>query len=216
MRKVTAQGELSRVARWLSTKNYLAAADGNFSHRRDGARFWITASGVNKGDRQPVPLAEVAFDGTVLSGEPSSETELHTAIFRHCPKARAVIHAHPPTLVAWSIARPDLSELPCESFSEVILALGSIPIVPFARPGGVKLAESVTPYLPRFRAMVLGRHGALAWGESLEEALNGIERMEHAALILATAERLGGAKPLSQSEIDWLKNRRRELGEGTL
>ncbi|MBI1860314.1 MAG: class II aldolase/adducin family protein [Deltaproteobacteria bacterium] len=216
MTRETAQAQLSEMGRWLSQKNYLAAADGNFSLKDEGDTFWITASGVNKGYRQPIPLAEVAIDGRVRSGEPSSETEMHCAVFRRCPKARAVIHAHPPTLVAWSIARPELTELTCDSFSEAILAVGSIPIVPFARPGGLGLAGSILPFLPLSRAMVLGRHGALAWGETLEEALNGIERMEHAAIILATAERLGGAKALPQAEIDWLKARRQELGEKTL
>jgi len=216
MQKNEAQVILSRVGQWLHAKNYLAAADGNFSLRTTEDSFWITSTGIHKGFQSPCPISRVALNGKVLEGHPSSETCLHRAVYENVPAARCVIHAHPPSAIAWSIARPTLKELPCDSFSEVILALGSIPIVPFARPGGPALADSILPYLPRSRAMILGRHGALSWGESHEEALNGIERLEHAALILTYAEMLGGPKPLPVEDSTWLRNRRQEMGERSL
>ncbi len=216
MERNLAQNTLTRLGHWLHSKNYLAAADGNFSVKIDNSSFWITASGVHKGFENPCPLARVSVNGDVLDGRPSTETSLHRMVYSEVPAAICVIHAHPPVAVAWSMARPDLKELDCTGFSEVILALGSIPIAPYARPGGESLAESVRPYLPKCRAIILGRHGALAWGESVEEALNGIERLEHAALILAHAEALGGSKSLPSSELEWLRGRRREMGERTL
>jgi len=211
-----ARAILSHLGQWLHGKNYLAAADGNFSHRSSETAFWITSRGIHKGFQSPCPISQVGLKGEVLEGDPSSETDLHRIVYVNVPAARCVIHAHPPAAIAWSIARPHLRELPCDSFSEVILALGSIPIVPFARPGGPALADSILPYLPRHRALVLGRHGAVSWGETPEEALNGIERLEHAALILTYAELLGGPKPLSAEDSTWLRNRRQELGERSL
>lgn len=216
MDKGSAEAVITRLGRWLHAKNYLAAADGNFSVRIDSGTFWISASGVHKGFQEVCPVARVGISGEILEGHPSSETALHRAVYEKASLARCVIHAHPPMAIAWSMARPELRELDCSGFSEVILALGSIPIAKYARPGGGDLAASIQSFLPQHRAVILGRHGALSWGESVEEALNGIERMEHAALILGHAEMLGGAKGLPESEIEWLKNRRLEMGGRTL
>ena len=204
-----------RLGRWLHSKSLLAATDGNFSFR-DGESFWITESGAHKGFDDDLGVARVALNGKVLQGRPSSESTAHQVVYERCCQARCVIHAHPPTAVAWSIAHPQLEELVCDAFSEVILAVGRIPIVEYARPGGQELAKSIEPFVQSHRAIILGRHGALSWGESIEEALNGIERIEHAAVILAQAALLGGAKPLPAHEVQWLRERRRELGDKTL
>jgi L-fuculose-phosphate aldolase len=55
---------------------------------------------------------------------------MHLTVYQNCPEARAVVHAHPPHAIAWSIARPDLQYLPADSISELILAVGDIPFVP--------------------------------------------------------------------------------------
>jgi L-fuculose-phosphate aldolase len=125
---------------------------------------------------------------------------MHLWVYRRCSEAQAVVHAHPPTAIAWTLAHPELSELPSDSLPEVILAAGRIPVVPYARPGTEAMGSELEPFLPAHRLLLLARHGALAWGESLEEAINGIERLEHAALILKTAHELGGAKPLPEDE----------------
>jgi L-fuculose-phosphate aldolase len=188
------------ACRRLHRRNLLAAADGNISLRLSGGRVAMTPSGVNKSTLRPEDMAFLRLDGTVLSGAPSSERAMHLAVYRLCPQASVVVHAHPPTAIAWTLARPELLELPSDALPEVILAAGRIPIVPYARPGTEAMGSALEPFLPAHRLLLLARHGALAWGESLEEAVNGIERVEHAALILKTAFELGGAKPLPDDE----------------
>ena len=51
-------------------------------------------------------------------------------------------------------------------------AAGRVPIVPYARPGTEEMGSVLVPYLPAHRLLLLSRHGALAWGESMEEAVN--------------------------------------------
>jgi L-fuculose-phosphate aldolase len=188
------------ACRRLHGRNLLAAADGNISLRLDDGRIAITPAGMNKYQLRPEDMAFVSLDGTVLSGTPSSERSMHLAVYRRCPQARVVVHAHPPTAIAWTLAHPELTELPSDALPEVILAAGRIPLVPYARPGTDAMGTELQPFLPAHRLLLLARHGALAWGESLEEAVNGIERVEHAALILKTAFELGGAKPLEEEE----------------
>ncbi len=192
--------EVCDACRRLHGRNLLAAADGNISIRLNQDEIAITPAGVNKYRLRPEDMAVVRLDGACVSGTPSSERAMHLWVYRRCPDALAVVHAHPPTAIAWTLAQPELTELPSEALPEVILAAGRIPVVPYARPGTEDMGTELAPFLPGHRLLLLARHGALAWGESLEEAVNGIERVEHAALILKTAHQLGGAKPLPEDE----------------
>lgn len=212
--------DLISVCRHLHHRNLTASADGNVSVRQADGTILITPSGVNKAFIEAKDLVTLQPDGTPAKGKPSSELKMHLEVYRACPEAKAVVHAHPPTAIAWSIAFPQMKQLPVEYMSELILALGEVPIVPFARPGTQSMAEALHPYLPHHRALILGRHGALAWGETLDEAYNGLERIEHAAQILKDAVELAGGiaklTPLPHSEVQWLKDKRKEIGPKTL
>ncbi|MCX6547723.1 MAG: class II aldolase/adducin family protein, partial [Acidobacteria bacterium] len=152
------------------------------------------------------------LEGEVMAGRPSSERAMHLAIYRAVPEARAVVHAHPPTAIAWTLARPELQELPSDGLPEVILAAGRIPIVPMAMPGTEAMGTHLLPYLPAHRLLLLARHGGLCWGESMDEAAGGLERLEQVAEILWKAETLGGAKPLPPADLAELRALRAKLG----
>jgi len=204
------------VCRRLHARNLLAAADGNVSALLDDGRIAITPSGVAKAGMAPGDLAFLARDGRIVSGRPSTERLMHLAVYRACPEARAVVHAHPPTAVAFSLAHPEWASLPSDALPEVILAAGTIPFVPYARPGTAAMGEVLAPFLPEHRLLVLSRHGALAWGETLEEAYNGMERLEHACQILKAAFDLGGARPLPEPEVEALRLARAQSGRKLL
>lgn len=204
--------DLLDACRRLHAGGLLAASDGNLSVRLPDGRIAMTPSGVPKAKVQLDDLAYLALDGTILSGRPSSERAMHLAIYRAVPEARAVVHAHPPTAIAWSLARPELKELPSDGLPEVILAAGRIPIVPMAIPGTEAMGSNLRPFLPEHRLMILARHGGLCWGEHLDEAAGGLERLEQVAEILWKAETLGGAKPLSTEELLELRALRTKIG----
>ncbi|HWQ10987.1 MAG TPA: class II aldolase/adducin family protein, partial [Holophaga sp.] len=116
------------------------------------------------------------------------------------------------TAIGWTLARPDLRELPSDALPELILATGRIPVVSYARPGTQALGEGLLPFLPGHRVLVLARHGAVCWGEDLEEAYLGMERVEHVAQILKSAVELGGISSLEAAELDLLREARARLG----
>ena len=196
----------------LHARNLLAAGDGNVSVRLADGRVAITPSGVGKARLKPSDMACLVMDGTVLSGRPSTEKGMHLEIYRACPEARGIVHAHPPTAVAWTLARPGLAELPSEALPELILAAGRIPVVPYARPGTEDLGRALLPFLPQHRILLLAHHGAVCWGEDLEEAYLGMERLEHIAQILKAAVELGGISPLPAPELEALKAARAGMG----
>jgi L-fuculose-phosphate aldolase len=201
------------ICKRLHARNMLAAADGNISYRISDDEILITPSGIAKAFMNPEQMAVINLKGEVLEGKPSTEKLMHLEIFKASPKARAVVHAHPPTAIAWSIAQPHLRKLPSECLSEVILATGDIPFVPYARPGTQQMGDNLKPYVPQHRAMILRNHGAVAWGEDLDEAYRGMERIEHSAQILASAQKLGGLFPLPKEEIEYLYELRKKIGE---
>ncbi len=208
--------DIIETAKILYQKNLLAAGDGNISVLIDDKKVLITPQGKRKASLQQDEMALLDIDGTALHNKASSETTMHLTIYQHCPKARAVIHAHAPYAVAWSIAYPDLKELPSHSLAEVILACGSIPFVPFARPGTKQMGDNLLPFLPKHRAMILSRHGVLAWGETLAEALNGVERIEHSAQMLFHAKALGQLTNLPDDEIAYLYQQKEKRGDTLL
>ena len=200
------------VCRRLHVRNLLASADGNVSYRFSDDRIAITPTGINKAKLRVEDMAFKQLDGTIIKGKPSGERLMHLAVYRACPEAKCVVHAHPPTAIAWSLARPDLEFLPDEALPEVILAAGRIPIVPYARPGTAAMGEALVKFLPQYRLMILARHGALCWGETIEDAYNGIERLEHVCQILKSATELGGLQPLPLEELASLRAMRMNQG----
>jgi len=203
--------EIINAAKRLYQKDFLASCDGNISMRLADGNILITPSGCQKAFMSEDQMALCTKEGIPLKGTPSSETAMHIAVYQQCPEAQAVVHAHPPYVIAWSLAKPEQKFLPVEKIPELLLALGSCPVVPYAVPGTKDMAEVLTGYLPENRAFILKFHGGLSWGETLSEALGGIERMEHAVKILTIAESLGGPKSLPPQSLEKLRKIREKI-----
>ncbi len=204
------------VCQRLYAQGLIAACDGNVSVRVGSDKIVITPSGLHKGYLLPSSIAVVTLEGEVLSGKPSSELPTHLAVYRNCETAHAVVHAHPPMATAWTIAQPELTELPCNAMSELILSVGCVPIVPYQTPGSEELGIALIPYLNKSKVCLLGRHGCLCWGASLNEAFWGAERLEHAAKTLCYAKMIGQLTSLPATDIDQLKRLREKIGDHVL
>lgn len=211
-----ARETIVEIGRRLHARGWLAAADGNISLRLSSDNILITPSGVHKGYLTVNDICRITIENRILEGKPSSERLMHLAVYKSAPKAVAVVHAHPPVATAWTIAKPELTELPADCISELILAAGRIPFVPYAQPGTQQMGDHLTPFLPDCRLMILARHGALAWGESLMEAYHGIERLEHASVTLAHAQTLGGLTRLPAEEVARLREMREKSDGRTI
>lgn len=208
--------EIINTAVMLHHKNMLAACDGNISYRLDDDTILITPSGMPKFLVTEADIAVVDLNGKVIKGKPSSEMLMHLEVYKMRADAKAVIHAHPPTAVAYSIAHPDAVEIPGKSFSELILAVGKIPIVPFQMPGSHEMGTALHPFIKESKVMVLARHGALSFGSDLIEAYNGMERLEHSCEMLLKAQSFGGVTELDEQIVKELYELRKKIGDKTL
>ena len=101
-------------------------------------------------------------------------------------------------------------------FTAIILAAGRIPIISYARPGTAQMGEVLQSFIDEHKIMILSRHGGLCWGESLEEATMGMERLEHSAEILYRAKSLGPLTFIDDDETKALFELRKQIGNKTL
>lgn len=210
------KSKIIEICKRLYARNLLAAADGNVSYRISDREILFTPTGLNKGFIDESTLAVVTIDNEIVLGSPSGERLMHLEVYRRCPKAKAVVHAHPPTAIAITLAHPEWRELPADGLSELILAVGRVPIAPYARPGTQIMGDVLHPFLPDCRVILMARHGAISWGEDLEEAYNGMERLEHISQILKSAIQMGGLTSLPEEEIRILKEMRKKMGDRSL
>ena len=216
MSRVERTHDILKICRLLHERDYIAGADGNVSFRLSNSEILITPSGKHKGFISESDIAVITIENRIVSGNPSGEREMHLEIYRQVPQAACVVHAHPPTAIAWSVARPHLKELPSKALSETILAVGRVPIASYARPTTSEMGDSIRALLPDNRVMILARHGAVSWGETAEEAYNGVERIEAISKILKLSEELGGITDLPSEEIAYLEKMRSGFGGRTL
>ena len=198
------RSDIVGFCRMLHDRNYLAANDGNVSARLSPGRILITPTGLHKGFLEPDQLVIVDESGKLISGQgrPSGELAMHLTALRERPDADVVVHAHPPTCIALSLIRHlKLNGL----LPEVILSIGRLTIVPYARPVSEELGLAIAEHLHRNDALILERHGTLTLGKTVAEAYNRTERLEHAAHVLWLAHAVGHPVPLPEAEVRTLE-----------
>lgn len=122
---------------------------------------------------------------------------MHLAIYDERPDVGAIVHAHSPYTTALTVAGKTLRD---PVIPETILALGHVPTVPYTSPTTIEVPTAVRDVLRGHDAFVLERHGPVALGASLEQAMTRLEIVEHTAKITWMAEALGPTTPIDPEE----------------
>jgi L-fuculose-phosphate aldolase len=164
----------------LARLGLVRGAEGNISARVDEEHVLITPSGWAKGRLVGAELVLCEIDSDPPSGA-SSESLAHLLSYRSSPGLGALVHAHPPAVLALATrgAIPDPGLL-----REGGLLVPKVARVPALSPGTRELAEECARALGRAPAAVMARHGAITGGATLREAL---QRMEILELLAQTA-----------------------------
>lgn len=184
----------------LHARDLIGAGEGNVSARLGEGAFLVTASGVNKGYLTPDDLLVVDAGGAVLAGRgrPSTELRMHLGAYAARPDVGAIVHAHPVTAVALTVAGvPPPNDL----VPEAAVTLGEVAVAPFATPGTDEVPASLAPLLAGHDVLLLARHGALALGRTLPEAFDRMETLERVSRIALVARACGACEPLPADAI---------------
>ena len=179
---------------------------GNLSILDDNGDIWITPGSVDKGSLRREDMVCIKPDGTIVGAhKPSSEYPFHQHIYKTRPDLKAVLHAHPPALVAFSIVRrlPDTSLIPNVRFS-----CGKIGMAKYGLPGSQDLGDKISEEFEKgFNTVILENHGVVIGAKSMFEAFKSFETLDFSARLEIDANNIGTPKPLTPEQIDWYKSR---------
>ena len=174
---------------------------GNVSIRDKNGDIWITPSGVDKGSLTVKDIIQIKKDGRVTGRhKPSSELPFHKAIYEVRPEITSIIHAHPPALVAFSIAGivPDTKIVP-----QAHNICGDIGFAPYGTPGSEELGQKIAYEFKEgnHKAVIMENHGVVLGGTDMMDAYQRFETLEFCCRTIINAKRLGQVNYLSDEEV---------------
>ena len=109
-----------------------------------------------------------------------------------------MLHAHSPSLVAFSIARklPDMGLIP-----NVRTTCGELSMAPYALPGSRELGENIGREFDRgVNIVLLENHGVCIGAKDLFDAFMKFETLEYSASLEILARKIGTPRTLSDEE----------------
>ncbi len=185
--------ELIRTGRRMVELDLVVGSLGNLSCRQ-AETVLLTPTGLDYFTIEPEDIVILDQSGRKLAGrgEPSSEFQLHLAIYQAQDEAQAIVHTHSAHALALSLI---VKELPALT-EELESVVGTpVPVVPYTPAGTQQLAERTAKALgEEGRAIILERHGVVGIGASLNEAFLICQLVERNAKIYLLT---GGITPPS-------------------
>lgn len=192
--------QITEIIRRIYVAGLTTTSGGNISIIDSDGDIWVTPSAIDKGSLQRKDIVCVKKDGTVKGHhKPSSEFPFHKAIYEARPDIKAVIHAHPPALVSFSIVRklPDTNIIP-----QARKVCGPIGYAGYALPGGEELGRKIaSEFRKGFNAVIMENHGTVLGGVDLKDAYVRFETLEFAARTIINASTVGKPVYLSDQQI---------------
>ena len=193
---------MDRIYRYRMT----TTSGGNLSIRDGEGKIWISPARVDKGNLTRGDIVCVDSDGSVDGlHPPSSEFPFHLAIYEARPDVRAIVHAHPVALVAFSICQktPDT-----RLFHQAHTVCSNVGFAPYACPGSQALGESIAKtFAEGSDSVILENHGVVVGGSHLADAFQRFEAFEFAGKTLIKANHLGAVRLLDHSQLSEAANR---------
>ena len=182
---------------------------GNISARVPGEELLvIKPSGVSYDELSAKNMVVCDFDGRLVEGDlaPSSDTEAHAYIYRHCPDVGGVVHTHSTYAVAWA-ARGE--SVPCVLTAMADEFGGDIPVAPFALIGTDAIGKVVVEALrgSTSPAVLVQNHGPFTVGPTAKAAVKAAVMCEDVCRSVHIARQLGDLIPIPADDVRRLYDR---------
>lgn len=188
---------MDRIYRYRMT----TTSGGNLSIRDANGDVWVTPARVDKGSLRRDDIVCIRANGTAEGlHPPSSELPFHQAIYAVRPDIRAIVHAHPVALVAFSI----VGEVPdTRLFHQASRICGAGGFAPYALPGSPALGKEIAAiFKQNFNCVILENHGVCVGGADLQEAFQRFEMFEFTAKTIIKASLLGNVHYLDEKQLE--------------
>ncbi|SHH42831.1 L-fuculose-phosphate aldolase [Clostridium grantii DSM 8605] len=180
---------------------------GNLSIRDKNGDIWITPGAIDKGSLTRKDIIRVKPDGTIIGQhKPSSEFPFHKLVYEKRPDLKAVLHAHPPALVAFSIIRkiPNTRLIP-----SVENVCGDVGMAEYGLPGSESLGEKIADVFETgINTVILENHGIVIGGNDLFETFMSFETLDFSSRLEIKANQIGEPIELSSMEMELAKNKK--------
>jgi L-fuculose-phosphate aldolase len=206
------RAEIICVGRKLWERQYVDGNGGNISARLGEKYVLCTPTLLSKADLEPADICLSDLNGKILAGDRdlTSELLLHLEIYRANPKARAVVHCHPPYATAFAITgtTPPVGLIP-----EYEVFIGPAAVAPYETPGTQAFAETVLPFVHEHNTILLQNHGVVCWADTVTHAEWLCEIMDTYCKTYLIALQIG--KPLGvipDDKINDMLERKRKMG----
>ena len=193
--------QITEIIKRIYNAKLTTTSGGNISIKDGEGNIWVTPSAIDKGTLQRKDIVRVKPDGSIHGHyKPSSEFPFHKAIYEARPDIKAVIHAHPPALVSFSIVRrlPNMNIIP-----QAKHICGPIGYATYAIPGGEELGQKIADEFNKgFNAVIMENHGTVVGGTDLKDAYVRFETLEFSARTIINASTIGSPSYLNDKQID--------------
>lgn len=185
-------------------KKLTSMSGGNLSVRDNEGNIWITPASIDKGSLTRRDIICVRSNGDCEGPHaPSSELPFHRSVYKLRPDLNAVLHAHPPALVAFSVVRrlPELNLTPTVRYM-----CNNIKMAAYAIPGSQALSAEVGKVFEQgCNIALLENHGVCVGAADMLTAFQQFETLNYAAELEALATRRGEIRPLSETACQMSK-----------
>ena len=203
--------QICDMGRRIWMREYCDGNGGNISARLGPDRFLVTPTGVSKGFMTPEMISLVDIKGNQLAGtwKRSSEFTTHAAIYDTVPGAVSVCHAHPCHAGAFAIKEV---QPPPRLIPELEVFVGTVAVAGYQTPGSAAIADSIRPLAPQHQSIIMGNHGVICWGKSVEDAYFKMEITDAYCRTVILAQSIPGASSIPGSGLGELLAMKKKMG----
>jgi L-fuculose-phosphate aldolase len=176
--------EVAATAQRTIVSGLVTGTSGNVSARTPDGDVLITPSGLDYSVLEPEDVVLVDLAGNLLEGElaQSSETPMHTGIYRARPEVGGIVHTHAPYATALACLGWEIP--PVHYMLATLSDEGRVPLAGYATYGTEELARHCGEALgSAHHACLLRNHGTIAVGESVSRAYARTEVLEEMAAL---------------------------------
>lgn len=190
--------EMVETCRAMDAKGINQGTAGNLSLRY-GAGFLITPSSMPYDIMQAEDIVEMGWDGTYVGRRPSSEWRFHRDILKTRTDMNVVLHCH--SLYATSVACHHRT-IPAFHYMVGVMGGTTLRCARYATYGTQGLSDAAIEALEGRKACLLGQHGQIALGKTLDAALWMAIEVETLARMYQQALVLGEPPVLPDDEME--------------
>jgi L-fuculose-phosphate aldolase len=192
------RADMVATCRAMEAKGLNQGTAGNLSVRH-GAGFLVTPSSMPYDIMQPEDIVEMGWDGSYVGRRPSSEWRFHRDILKARPDVNVVLHCH--SLYATSVACHHRT-IPAFHYMVGVMGGNTLRCARYATYGTQGLSDAAIEALEGRKACLLGQHGQISLGRTLEAALWMAVEVETLARMYQQALVMGEPPVLSDEEME--------------